>query len=119
MKFVLMFVALSLASLLPKVSHAQDPTYDAPLFSSKRVSFGARAEYTWWDAAEGSVVPSGFHKEWGIGVPVSYALTAKRFADGHVGPPTLSATGRVMYYVDSRVTSWSLGLNLGLYDGGR
>ncbi len=101
------------------IAAAQTVTPDAPLFSKTRLSFGVRAEYAFWDPAAGSTLALPFKKEFGLGVPVSYALTAKRFPDGHTGPPTLSLTGRAVYFVDSRVTMYAIGLNLGLYEGGK
>ena len=114
MKVILAALLLCLA--VPAFSQTVDQ--DTPLFSKTRLSFGVRAEYAWWNQSGGTLsVP--FKKEFGIGVPMSYALTAKRYPDGHAGPPTLSLTGRAVYYVDSRITNYSIGLNLGLYEGGR
>jgi hypothetical protein len=120
MKRLVIALLAGALSLAAGSAFAQDPLApDVPLFSKSRLSFGIRAEYAWWDQQGGSPLLLPFKKEFGLGLPVSYALTAKRFADGHTGPPTLSLTARAVYFVDSRVTNYAIGLNLGLYEGGR
>lgn len=122
----LVAAALLIAALvsLAGVASAQDQLKEYPLFSKERLSFGARVEYAWWQQGGDSPLVLPFRKEFGFGVPVAYALTAKHYPpsaeypNGHDGPPTLSLTARAIYFVDSRVTNYAIGLNLGLYDGG-
>jgi hypothetical protein len=116
MKKVFVAALFALAFAAPALAQTEP---DRPLFSLARLSFGVRTEYAWWQQGGESPLVLPFKKEFGIGIPASYALTAKRYPDGHTGPPTLALTYRVVYFVDSRVTNHALGLNLGLYNGGR
>jgi hypothetical protein len=116
--FIAAFTAALLLSAVSAFAQEKAPS-DYPLFAKERLSFGVRTEYAWWSQAGGSPLVLPFKKEFGIGIPASYALTAKRFPDGHVGPPALALTFRAVYFVDSRVTNYAIGLNLALYEGGK
>ena len=102
MRWLLVLLALA---CFTGVASAQDsseyPWYDF----AHRATIGARAEQSWWVGRDELQLPD-VNKEIGVGLVASYALV-----------PNLAATGRIIYYVDSRMTSYSVGVNLLLYGG--
>lgn len=102
MKKLLLFAVLLLAFAVPAVAQESG---ELPLLSFERLVVGVRTEYTFWsaDAAIESALP--FDKEWGVGIPLSYNLV------GEPGKGSVDLTGRVVYFVDSKVTQYAFGLN--------
>lgn len=100
----LVLAAVLLLGAAAAQAQESDPT-QYPMFSLKRVTIGARAEYAWWTGADSEQLPN-VPKEFGVGLASSYALV-----------PKLQATFRTVYFVDSRITQFALGVNLKLYEG--
>ena len=102
MRWLLVLLALA---CFTGVASAQDSSEYPWHDFAHRATIGARAEQSWWTGRDETQLP-GVDKEIGVGIVGSYALV-----------PNLAATGRVIYYVDSRVTSFSVGVNLLLFGG--
>lgn len=96
--------ALALLALSATASLAAEE----PLFSPKRLSVAAGANY----AAFSQVGPSaasipGYKKEWEVGLYSAYNLT-----------PRVSLVGSSVMGVDNRLVRWSAGFRLRLFRGG-
>lgn len=99
-------ILAALAALcICSIAHA-DETKQYPLLSPYRLSIGARTEYAYWSGKDATQLPSATHHEWGVGLAAAYALV-----------PHLQATSRVVYFVDSRITQYALGVNLQIFSG--
>lgn len=98
---------LSLLTLTALSSARADDPRQYPAFSLARLTVGARAEASWWQGEESSVLPAfRFDHELGIGLVGSYAVI-----------PNVALTGRAIYYTDSKLRSYSLGVNFLIFDG--
>jgi hypothetical protein len=107
MKRLLALLAfLSLAATTASIAQADDPR-QYPAFSLARLTVGARAEASWWEGKDAAVLPSfKFQHEIGVGAVASYAVI-----------PNFALTGRAIYYLDSKLVSYSIGVNVLVFSG--
>lgn len=107
MKFIYAMLLATLMAGSFTVARAVENPSAYPLLSAARFHAAVRTEYAWWNGKDETQLPSAATKEWGVGLAGSYSMV-----------PRLSSTARIVYFVDSRITQFALGLNLEIYSGG-
>lgn len=103
-RFLLLLAVAVAASFAGSVAQAQE-TEEKPILSFERLVVGVRTEYAFWSAGDAIESALPVNKEWGVGIPLSYNLV------GEPGKGSFDLTGRVIYFVDSKVTQYAFGLN--------
>lgn len=106
MKRFLLAVALSLSLASAASAQVENPA-QYPILSLQRLHAGVRTEYAWWTGKDDTQLP-GVEKEFALGLVGAYSMV-----------PRLSATGRILYHLDSRITAYTVGVNFEFYSGGR
>lgn len=105
-----LIAVLFLACLVvPSLAHAAN---DVPLISAQRLAVGAGVNREWTPNSQFDLIK----QEWTAGIYGAYALTAST-SESRI--PRLSLVGSSVFGMDTKVSRWSLGLRVTLWDGGK
>ena len=107
------FLILAVLMILAVPVFAQ--TADQPLISATRLSLGVGANSEWNINLPGGA-PGYLNQEYSAGLYEAYALTTAASVNKM---PKASLVASQVFGLDSKVTRWSVGVRIALWDGGK